>query len=66
MTRVVHLMLGTWTLAAMVVRTRLRVGTAYWVWRKQTAMGTGARPTGRFRAGVRYACWIGSMRTLRG
>lgn len=63
-TSVVHLAVGAWTLAGMLVRTRGRLGSAYWSWRRSTAMGSGERPSGRFGAGVGYVRWIGAMRML--
>lgn len=56
---------GLWWLLVILLRSRFRLGGAYWVWRRRTAVGDGRRPAREMVAGVlEYARWVARMRRI--
>ncbi|MFZ9692770.1 MAG: hypothetical protein ACO3EP_12090 [Phycisphaerales bacterium] len=59
---------GLACLASMALATRMRIGGAYWSWRRETAFGSDPSrwpaPAERRRTILEYARWVASMRRL--
>lgn len=66
--RVLDTLGGLWVLLTLFVRSKGRLGGAYWRWRTSTAFPGGSHPQGRLgaaRSALDYAAWAWRMRRLR-
>jgi hypothetical protein len=57
---------GLWALLVLAIKSRFRMGNAYWRWRSETAFGhkPGQQLSGwqRFRAVMEYGRWVYRMK----
>ena len=64
--RVVETLGGLWELLVLAIRSRFRMGGAYWRWRSETAFGAdpAQRPPlpERFRQVIAYGRWVHRMK----